>query len=377
MLDFPAAEFESRTEKAQRRMKVAGLDALLLTTEPDVRYFTGFRTLFWQSPTRPWFVIVPANGLPIAVIPEIGAALMRATWIDDVRSWSSPHADDDGVSLLLDALSGYATIGLPMGRESVLRMPLLDFKRLRDGLPKAVFTDATPVIRDLRMVKSDAEIATIAEVCSKASMAFADAANLFQIGQSIAEAFRAFKIRLLEHGVDDVPYLVGGCGQDGYQDVISPPLNTPIREGDVLMLDTGATVQGYHCDFDRNWAFGRASDAANRAYDALYRATEAGFAVARPGATAADIFKAMAEVIGTTKNDVGRFGHGLGMQLTEPPSNILWDTTPLQPGMVLTLEPSITLRDGVLMVHEENFVIREDANAWLSTRAAESLPILN
>ena len=111
-MDFPVSEFEARTERAQRLMQAAGMDALFLMSEPEVRYFTGFRTLFWQSPTRPWFVVVPANDKPIAVVPEIGGPLMRATWLDDVRTWSSPHADDDGVSLLADALSSYSAIGM-------------------------------------------------------------------------------------------------------------------------------------------------------------------------------------------------------------------------------------------------------------------------
>lgn len=374
--DFSNTEFEARTLKAQQKMREERIDALLLNTEADVRYFSGFRTLFWQSPTRPWFLVVPSSGKPIAVIPEIGAALMRSTWIEDVRSWSSPHADDDGLSLLSDVLRTAARIGLLMGRESSLRMPMQDFERLRDALPGSEFCDATPIVRDLRMVKSEAEIATITEVCHKASAAFADAPTLFRTGQTAAEAFRTFKIRLLDQGVDDVPYLVGGCGPGGYEDVISPPTDRPIEEGDILMLDTGATVQGYHCDFDRNWAFGHASDEAKRAYETLYHATEAGFAAARPGATAADLFTVMADVIGTAESDVGRFGHGLGMQLTEPPSNISWDTTPLQAGMVLTLEPSIALPGGKLMVHEENFVIREDGNQWLTERASETLPII-
>ena len=65
---FPVEEFERRTAKAQAMMVGAGLGALLLTTEPEVRYFTGYLTQFWQSPTRPWFVIVPAAGKPVAVL---------------------------------------------------------------------------------------------------------------------------------------------------------------------------------------------------------------------------------------------------------------------------------------------------------------------
>ena len=96
---FSDAEFEGRVARAQRLMAADGIDALLLTTEPEVRYFSGFLTQFWQSPTRPWFLLVPASGKPVAVIPEIGAPLMARTWIEDIRCWPAPAPDDDGVSL--------------------------------------------------------------------------------------------------------------------------------------------------------------------------------------------------------------------------------------------------------------------------------------
>ncbi len=70
---FERSEYEGRVARAQARMAQAGIEALLLTTEPEVRYFTGYLTRFWESPTRPWFLLVPASGAPIAVIPSIGA----------------------------------------------------------------------------------------------------------------------------------------------------------------------------------------------------------------------------------------------------------------------------------------------------------------
>ena len=88
---FPPEEFESRTARAQQLMATAGVDALIVSTEPEVRYFTGFHTPFWQSPTRPWFTVVPAEGKPVAVIPSIGGPSMSATWIDDVRTLSLIH----------------------------------------------------------------------------------------------------------------------------------------------------------------------------------------------------------------------------------------------------------------------------------------------
>jgi Xaa-Pro aminopeptidase len=380
---FPPEEFAARTQRAQTAMAAEGLDALLLTTEPEVRYFTGFLTQFWQSPTRPWFLVVPATGKPVAVIPTIGIDCMARTWVDDIRSWSSPQPEDDGLTLLADTLVDLAgksaRIGFMKGRETHLRMPLGDFEILKAALPDASFGDATAIFRSLRMVKSEREIAKIAHVCGIVSDAFGAAPQLFAAGQSDIEVFRSFKMECLRRGADDVCYLVGGAGQGGYGDIISPPSGRALREGDVLILDTGCVFDGYFCDFDRNFAIGHAPEAARHAYAVAYKATEAGLAAARPGATCADLFAAMQAVLeagGALGNDVGRLGHGLGMQLTEWPSHTAWDCTVLQPGMVLTLEPGMTFAAGKVMVHEENIVVREDGPELLTRRAAPELPVI-
>lgn len=373
--EFPVAEFEHRLARAHEAMAASGFDALLLTTAPEVQYFSGFRTLFWQSPTRPWFLVVPRDRAPIAIVPQIGAALMARTWVEDIRTWSAPAPDDDGISLLADALSNARQIGLPMGRESHLRMPLNDFTALRERLPGTVFADATPLIDGLRQIKSDREVDVIRAVCTIASDAFDAAPKLFHSGLGLDAAFRRFRIALLECGADDVPYLVGGAGPGGYLDVISPPYTTPLADGDVLMLDTGAALGGYHCDFDRNFAIGHASDKARRGYATLQRATDAALDVLRPGATCATVFDAMAREIGSA-GDVGRFGHGLGLQLTETPSLIGFDETPIRPGMVMTIEPSLDLGDGRMMVTEENALVTEDQPVLLSRRAPPELPVI-
>ena len=104
MRGFEPTEFAARTQRLQSSMAAEGLDAILVTTEADVRYITGFLTRFWESPSRAWYVIVPASGNPIAVIPSIGAALMGTTWVEDIRTWRAPDLQDDGVSLLSSTL---------------------------------------------------------------------------------------------------------------------------------------------------------------------------------------------------------------------------------------------------------------------------------
>jgi Xaa-Pro aminopeptidase len=149
-----------------------------------------------------------------------------------------------------------------------------------------------------------------------------------------------------------------------------------LQHGDVLMLDTGAVRDGYFCDFDRNFAIGRASDRARRAYSALYGATEAALAALRPGMTARDLHRVMTEALraeGATPGG-GRLGHGLGLSLTEWPSLTSKDTTPLREGMVLTLEPGVEIAPGRFMVHEENIVLRAHGAELLSSRTAAELP---
>lgn len=380
---FPDAEYARRTELAQGLMDAQGLSGLLLMTEAEVRYFSGFHTLFWQSPTRPWFLFVPVLGKPIAIIPEIGAALMRQTWVEDIRTWSAPQPEDDGQSLLLDLLSPLAqtgaSIGVMKGHETALRMPLADYERLIAALPGLRIADATGIARSLRMVKSPAEIEKLAHICGIGSKTFATVPAFAVEGTPLDDVFRAFRREALLQGADDVPYLVGGAGQGGYQDVISPPSRRPLSARDILMLDTGATWDGYFCDFDRNFAIGHADDMPRRAYDVLWRATEAGIKAARPGATCRELFQAMQAVIAEMDDqggDVGRLGHGLGMQLTEWPSHAAFDDTVIEENMVLTLEPSLSYGNGYIMVHEENIVVRADGAELLSTRAAPELPVI-
>ena len=380
---FSTAEFEARASRAQARMHSQGLAGLLVMTEPEVRYFSGFHTLFWQSPTRPWFLFVPADGKPTAIIPEIGAELMKRSWVDDIRTWSAPNPEDDGISLLTDLLAPYATagqtIGVMKGHETHLRMPLSDWEKLQASLPGLKIGDATSLVQGLRMVKSDAEIAKLRHICAIGSATFANVPNFVAEGMPLDQVFREFRREALAQGADDAPYVVGGADQGGYSDVISPPPQRPLARGDVLMIDTGCTWDGYFCDFDRNWAIGVAEDEARRAYDTLWRATEAGLAAAKPGATCRDLFKAMAAVIAEMDDsggDIGRLGHGLGMQLTEQPSHAAFDQTELLENMVLTLEPSLSYGNGLMMVHEENIVVTPKGGHLLTTRAAPELPII-
>lgn len=379
-LIFPTQEFRARIARIQTEMAHMDLDALLLTTAADVFYTTGFLTRFWESPARPWYIVIPSGGDPVAIIPSIGAELMGRTWMPQIRTWDAPDPRDDGVSLLsetlCDLVGATGRIGVPSGAETQLRMPLADYAAVQTRIAPRQFVDGTAAIQRVREVKSQAEVTLIRQTCAIAGRAFDRVPDLAQAGQELDAVFRAFQVALLEEGADWVSYVAGGAGPDGYGDVISPAGPTPLQTGDILMLDTGAVRDGYFCDYDRNFAIGPASDAARRCYDALWQATETALEQLRPGLRARDVHAILSDALtvrGVTPGG-GRLGHGLGVTLTEWPSFTPLDDTELRAGMVLTLEPGAEVVPGRIMVHEENIVLREDGAELLSPRAPDTLP---
>ena len=380
---FERVEFEQRLQRAQKQMTIDELDALVVTTAPNVRYFTGFNTQFWESPTRPWFIIVPREGDLIAVIPEIGGPGMQTTWVTDIRTWAAPNPADDGVSLLIDVIASlprrFGRVGWEMGRESVIRMPINDFDAVRERSGNVAFADGSPTIWTLRGVKSENEIDRIRYVCQLASASFEALPEKLRLGDTEFDASRKMRIELAEQGSDSSPFVAVISGAGGYSQCIVGPTERVLDHGDILFIDLGATYDGYFCDFDRNYAFGHITDEAKRAHEAVWQATEAGIAATRPGVTTTDVFQAMAKVLedaGSVGLNVGRMGHGLGMQLTEPPSNMMGDNTPLSEGMVITIEPGMEYAPGKMILHEENVVVRADGAELLTRRAPRAMPVI-
>jgi Xaa-Pro aminopeptidase len=380
---FSRAEFEARLERARALMTKERLDAMLLTSEANLEYISGFQTQFaWNTPTRPWYLVVPRVGRTVAVIPETGLTNWLATsWVDDVRTWPSPRPENEGLDLLVDALVDvrrrFGRFGAELGPESRLGMPMADLLRVKRALAGFQLADCVGVMRALRMVKSSAEIARIRRMCSIASDVFDAMGSLLTVGDTERDLVRTFQAAMMLRGADKTPYTSIGSGQGGYDSIIMGPTTRRIRKGDIFLIDTGSRYDGYFCDFDRNYSIGPAPDAAKRVHELLWLATEAGIAAARPGATAADVFAAQAKVLtdgGIDLGNVGRFGHGLGRVLTEPPSNKPGDETVLGPGVVLTIEPSAMYGRGKLLVHEENLVVTEGKPILLSRRAPREIP---
>ncbi|MFN0042649.1 MAG: M24 family metallopeptidase [Alphaproteobacteria bacterium] len=382
---FSRAEYETRIERARAAMTEAKLDAIMVTSQPNLPYFAGAELpIAWESPTRPWHLVVPRNGEPVAVIPYSGEREWRETsWIADLRMWRSPNPANEGLDILAKTFGEirrvHGRIGCELGPESRLIMAPGDLMRLKDMMRPIEMVDCALLVTRLRFVKSKAEIAHQRHICQIVSDAFADLPKLFKPGITDADLVRRLQADILMRGADKTPYMVIGSGKGGYDSTSMGPIGRKLVKGDVFQIDTGSRWGFYFSDFCRNYAVGKPSDEARRAYDTLWRATEAGIKAARPGNTSADLFRAQATVIqdsGYAVNDIGRMGHGLGRNLTEPPSNKLDDNTVLVENATMTIEPSLAFGRGRTMVHEENLIVTPAGGKLLTTRAPREMWVL-
>ncbi len=382
MMSFPKEEYLKRLDNIHKKLENENIDAIVITSPANFRYFSGLDSNFWESPTRPWFLIISKNGKIKALVPSIGLSAIESTFIKDIEVWQSPNPKDEGTSLLKKIIKTFpknSNIGFELGMETYLRMSIKEFLKIKKDLQEYNFIDSTNIVWSLRKIKSDLEIKNIEKVCSITSKVFNNLINKISLGMSEREIATIFKKDLINNGVDYIMYLSCASGINGYNQIICNPSEKKIGDGDILIIDTGSTLNGYYCDFDRNFGFGNINQKSLDAYNKLWNATEKTLEIIKPGISCKEVYESLNKNLfsSNVKSSVGRMGHGFGLQLTEPPSIMIDDNTILEKNMILALEPSIEIENDLMLVHEENILITQNGNRLLSSRTPKELPVIN
>ena len=382
MMSFPKEEYLKRLDNIHKKLENENIDAIVITSPANFRYFSGLDSNFWESPTRPWFLIISKNGKIKALVPSIGLSAIESTFIKDIEVWQSPNPKDEGTSLLKKIIKTFpknSNIGFELGMETYLRMSIKEFLKIKKDLQEYNFIDSTNIVWSLRKIKSDLEIKNIEKVCSITSKVFNNLINKISLGMSEREIATIFKKDLINNGVDYIMYLSCASGINGYNQIICNPSEKKIGDGNILIIDTGSTLNGYYCDFDRNFGFGNINQKSLDAYNKLWDATEKTLEIIKPGISCKEVYESLSKNLfsSNVKSSVGRMGHGFGLQLTEPPSIMIDDNTILEKNMILALEPSIEIENDLMLVHEENILITQNGNRLLSSRTPKELPIIN
>ncbi|MHB1613877.1 MAG: M24 family metallopeptidase [Actinomycetes bacterium] len=325
---------------AQSRCAQAGLDALLVTPGPDLRYLTGYEATPLERLTC---LVLPREADPVLVVPELEAPAARAApvggWPVEVRTWQETEDPYTLVASLVPADAG--RVGLDD------RMWAAKAMGLRHAMPGVAQELAGPVLHPMRMHKTPAEIAELARAAEAIDRVHAQMSQWLrpgrterQVGHDIAEA-------ILAQGHVRVDFVIVGSGPNG----ASPHhelSDRVIAPGDPVVVDIGGTtLGGYASDCTRTYVAGAGAPAEFRAlYRVLLQAQRAACELAGPGVTAEQVDAAARSVItqaGYGAFFVHRTGHGIGLETHEEPYIVAGSHRVLAPGMAFSVEPGIYL----------------------------------
>jgi Xaa-Pro dipeptidase len=367
-------ERQARQEHARQLMTENALDAILLMESTSLRYFTGVR---WWGGERTFALVLPAKGAAFYVCPAFEEGRAREQLANapngdqaDVRVWQE---DESPYERIAQGLKERSIAGGKIGIEETVRFVFAD------GIAKAAsqvtLASATPVTAGCRMIKTAHEI-TLMRLASQVTLAAYEA------------AYRALRPGMTQRDVSSlIDAAYGRLGFPGDASVMVDEFTayphgstTPqvIREGSIIMIDDGCTVEGYQSDITRTFVLGKASDKMKQVFDTVLRAQSAALATARPGAECGSVDAAARKVVTDAgfgpdyKYFTHRLGHGMGMDGHEWPYLVRGNPTKLQANMTSSNEPGIYIRGEFGVRIEDDMHVTENG-AELFTPQTRSL----
>ncbi|GEM31527.1 putative dipeptidase PepE [Nocardia neocaledoniensis NBRC 108232] len=336
---FAAEVYGQRLERAVELMRAAHLDALLITPGPDLRYLIGSAA---ESFERLTCLVIPADGAtPSVVIPKLELAALEGSaagelglpimdWVDGV----------DPYQLVRSTLHAGSRIAVADAMPALHLIPLAESTT---GLPAS----ATPVLRQSRMIKDEAEIDALRRAGAAIDRVHARMGEFLRPGRTEAEVAADITAAIIEEGHTEAAFVIVGSGPHG-ADPHHAVSDRVIEAGDVVVIDIGGPVEpGYFSDSTRTYVLGAPSKQVAERMALLEAAQAAAVAAVRPGVTAESIDAAARTLLadaGLGDAFVHRTGHGIGLSVHEEPYIVAGNDLVLEPGMAFSIEPGIYFR---------------------------------
>ncbi|MEJ5308798.1 MAG: Xaa-Pro peptidase family protein [Anaerolineae bacterium] len=354
----------TRIEQMAQLAESRGLDALALLPGPNLFYATGLSFFISE---RPIVALCPVDAPLAFVLPEFEAS--KAT---SAGYAVFTYTDEEGYALAFhEACASLELAEARLGVEA-LRMRLLEARILQRYAPGVELVPADDLFAGLRMVKSPAELDAMQGAVAVAEHAFELWLPQLRVGMTEREAAARLIAALLSNGADALAFDPIVCGGPNGAMPHAHPGNRPFQPGDWVVVDWGAVADGYDSDLTRMVVFGEPAGQLAEVHEIVRRANEAGRAAVAPGVEAQAVDAAARAVIaaaGYGAQFTHRTGHGLGLEVHEPPYIVAGNTQPLMPGMTFTVEPGIYL-EGIGGVRiEDDVVVTPEGVHTLTTLA--------
>jgi Xaa-Pro dipeptidase len=368
-----APEHAARIAKVQSLMQQRKVAALLVEAGSSLEYFTGIR--WWRS-ERTTAVLIPASGGVTVVTPYFEEPSIRETLkvTGDVLPWKE---DESPFDLIAGALRDHAPKEGPLAVESTTRFFIIDAitRAWRSGRQVVSGDD---LVRPCRMIKSAAELALLQAANDVTIAALKHVHGRIEAGMQRPDIMRMLVEATEALGGTHEFSLVLLNEASAYPHGSEKPQS--IREGSVVLIDTGCSVHGYQSDISRTWVFGEPTARQREVWDTVKRGQELALETAKLGVPVGDVDKAVRafyEGKGWARNyglpgTSHRTGHGIGMDGHEPPNLVRNDTTPFAAGMCFSDEPGIYI-PGEFGVRMEDCWYMSEAGPKLFTPLAKSI----
>ncbi len=360
-----ADERLARIARAQGLMRAAGMSALLIEPGASLTYFTGVR---WGRSERLTAAILPVEGEIAIVTPHFEEPSVRESLKvpGEVRIW---HEDADPLAVVAGFLRDRKLTG-PVGIEETVRFFAID--GLRRSMPGVIIVAGAPVVRGCRMIKSPAELRLMQTAADITIAAYRHTAPRIAAGMTPAEigALMNGATRALGGNPEFALILLGEAS--AYPHGTGKP--QAVKDGEVVLMDCGCTVEGYQSDISRSFVFGEADAQERKVWNDMRRGQDIAFAAAqigRPAGSVDDAVRAYYEKLGYGPDYKlpglsHRTGHGIGMEGHEPINLVRGETTPLAPGMCFSNEPGIYLPGKFGIRLEDCFYMTPAGPRWFS-----------
>lgn len=361
---------QPRFEKLNDSLRSADMDAVILNPGPTLTHLTGLRFHLME---RPVVLLFAKDQTPAIVLPELELQKV-ASLPYDLQVFPYPENPAEWGNAFRKATNSLGLDGKRIGVEP-RQLRLLEFRYVKEGAPEADYPDAGDVLAGLRLRKDQTEIEAMRGAVKIAQQALEATIPIIQVGMTEKELSSELVTQLLKHGSDpEMPFApIVSAGPNGANPHASPS-DRKLQIGDLLVVDWGATCDGYISDLTRTFAVGDVEDEYKKIHQIVQDANAAGRAAGKPGVPCANVDKAAREVI--EKSGYGHYfthrtGHGIGMEGHEDPYMRGDNMQLLEPGMAFTVEPGIYLpnRNGVRI--EDNVVITETGADVLSDMPRE------
>jgi Xaa-Pro dipeptidase len=355
-LSNTSSSFLARQARLADVLQSAHLDALALNPGPSLTYLTG---LHFHLSERPIITLFMPGAAPLIVLPELESAKLkelaypcRPSYAEALEDWAAAfhRAPGGGID------------GKPVGVEP-RRLRLLEFRFLTTAAPEADFVSAEDSLAALRMYKDAGEIAAMRKAAEIAQRALRATLPRIQVGVAEREIAAELTLQLLRAGSDsEIPFAPIVSSGPNSANPHATPGERQLKPGDLLVIDWGASFQGYFSDITRTFAIGEPEPEYVRIGQLVLEANTAGRLSAGPGISADLVDQATRSVIeqaGYGQYFIHRTGHGLGMEGHEEPYIRSGNMQTLEPGMTFTIEPGIYLPDRNGVRIEDDMVITE------------------